>query len=387
MDDMSRKPHMSRRIRLLLVVCLFAGSLHAQDLAGVEIHGFATQGFLFSSHNNYLTMQSNSGSLQWTDGAISFTDSLTDNLRVGIQLHIYQLGQLGGPNVQVDWASGDYKVNDRLGFRAGKVKTVLGLFNDSQDVDAIFLWILLPQSAYPIDNKSLFLSHLGGEVYGVLPLGSRAGKLRYSGYAGQVTLDLNGGYLKLIADEGLAFSTSPSGKTYGGDLRWEAPLRGLTLGGSASAQAFDGRAPGGTLHISPFLINAEYAQFEKGKFYFAGEYRRTPVNPIATFGPAVVPIPVDTRAWFAMGSYRLSEKFQVGSYYSHYVNKALDTTQPSNYSTDWVVSGRYDFNAYSYVKVEDHFLHGTGLGYYDSTNPNGLKPNSNILAAKIGFSF
>src|SRR2546425_452596 len=71
-----------------------------------------------------------------------------------IQLHMYQLGDLGGSNIQVDWASGDYKLNDYLGFRAGKVKTVLGLFNDSQDVDAIHLWILLPQSMYPTDNKS-----------------------------------------------------------------------------------------------------------------------------------------------------------------------------------------------------------------------------------------
>jgi hypothetical protein len=52
-----------------------------------------------------------------------------------------------------------------------------------------------------------------------------------------------------------------------------------------------------------------------------------------------------------------------------------------------VVSGRYDFNPYFYGKIEGHFLHGTGLGYYASTNPNGLNPNSNILAAKIGFSF
>jgi hypothetical protein len=52
-----------------------------------------------------------------------------------------------------------------------------------------------------------------------------------------------------------------------------------------------------------------------------------------------------------------------------------------------VVSGRYDFNSYFYGKIEGHFLHGNGLGFYESTNPNGLKPNSNMLAAKIGFSF
>jgi hypothetical protein len=88
-----------------------------------------------------------------------------------------------------------------------------------------------------------------------------------------------------------------------------------------------------------------------------------------------------------MGSYRLRKKLQVGSYYSHYVNKALNTSLPANYSKDWVVSGRYDFNSYFYGKIEGHFLHGDGLGYYASTNPNGLKPNSNMLAAKIGFSF
>ncbi|MGD0790303.1 MAG: hypothetical protein ABR920_00915 [Terriglobales bacterium] len=378
---------MARRMPLFVLVCICTGSLYAQDLAGIEIHGFVTQSFLFSSNNNYLTMQSSTGSLQWTDGAVSVSDSLTDKLRVGIQLHMYQLGELGGSNVQIDWASGDYRVNDHFGFRGGKVKTVLGLFNDSQDVDAIFLWILLPQSIYQIDNKSFLLSHVGGEVYGELPLGSRAGKLQYRGYAGQATLDLTGGYVKQFADAGLVFTTAPGGKVYGGDLRWEAPLKGLTLGSTAHIEALDGTAPAGSIHVPPFQINAEYAQFQKGKFYFAGEYWRVPLNAILTIGPAVIPVPVDARSWYAMGSYRFSEKLHLGSYYSHLVNKAGDTTQPGNYSKDWVVSGRYDFNAYFYGKIEGHFLHGTGLGYYNSTNPNGLKPNSNMLAARIGFSF
>jgi hypothetical protein len=95
---------------------MVTGSSYAQSSDNIEIHGFVTQGFVFSSRNNHLPMQSSTGSLQWTDGAVSLTDSLTDKLRVGIQLHMYQLGQLGGPNIHVDWASGDYRVNDHLGF-------------------------------------------------------------------------------------------------------------------------------------------------------------------------------------------------------------------------------------------------------------------------------
>ena len=378
---------MPRRMRLFVLVCICTGSLYAQDLAGIEIHGFVTQGFLFSSHNNYLTMKSSDGSVQWTDGAVSVSDSLTDKLRVGIQLHMYQLGELGGSNVQVDWASGDYRVNDHFGFRAGKVKTVIGLFNDSQDVDAVFLWTLLPQGAYPVDNEGFFLAHVGGDVYGYLPLGGRGGKLRYDGYVGQSNLPLNGGFLKQLADAGLAFTSSPGGKTYGGDLRWEAPLKGLILGSSADVQAMDGSAPGGGLHLIPFILSVQYAQFTKGKFYFGGEYDRAPATAILTMGPATIPMPLNGRSWFAMGSYRLLKKVKVGSYYSHYVNKGLDTTQPANYSKDWVVSGRYEFKSYFYGKIEGHFLHGNGLGFYESTNPNGLKPNSNMLAAKVGFSF
>jgi hypothetical protein len=378
---------MLRRLPLLLLVCVYASSLCAQDLADIDIHGFVTQGFLYSSHNNYLTMQSSSGSLQWTGGAISFADSLTGNLRVGIQLHMHQLGQLGGSNVQVDWASGDYRVNDHFGFRAGKVKTVLGLFNDSQDVDAVFLWTLLPQAIYPSDNKSTFLSHLGGDVYGDLPFG-RAGTLEYHGYAGYNSLDLNGGYVESLASEGLAFTTAPGGKTYGGDLRWEA-LRGLTVGSSADVGGVDGTATSGvSLHVAASVITAQYAEFKRGKFYFAGEYRRLPFTASLAAGPvALASLPVDNRTWFVMGSYRLTKNLQMGSYYSHAVNASFNTSLPANYSKDWVVSGRYDFNSYFYGKIEGHFLHGTGLGFYPSTNPNGLKPNSNMLAAKIGFSF
>jgi hypothetical protein len=161
----------------------------------------------------------------------------------------------------------------------------------------------------------------------------------------------------------------------------------LTVGSSALSQTLDGTAPTGTLHMAPSLTLAQYAQWEKGKLYVAGEYWRTPANPVLTMGPATIPLPLDQRSWYVMASYRLSEKLQLGSYYSHYVNKAMDTALPENYSKDFVLSGRYNFNPYFYGKVEGHFLHGTALGYYASTNPGGLKPDSNMLAARIGFSF
>jgi hypothetical protein len=167
----------------------------------------------------------------------------------------------------------------------------------------------------------------------------------------------------------------------------ETPVQGLTIGSSADVQAVDGTAPTGSVHLPPTLTPSFYAQFSRRKVYLAGEYDRIPINATLTIESTVIPFVEDGRSWFAMGSYRLSKNVQVGSYYSHYVNKAADTTQPANHSKDFVVSGRYDFNPYFYAKIEGHFLHGTALGYYSDTNPNGLAPDSKMLSAKIGFTF
>ena len=111
LPDDSKHKHLSRPMYLLLFLLVYTcgESLYAQDFSGIVVHGYVSQGFLFSSSNNYLSMKSSDGSPQWTDGAVNISDSLSDNLRVGIQLHMYQLGEFGGSNVQVDWASGDYE--------------------------------------------------------------------------------------------------------------------------------------------------------------------------------------------------------------------------------------------------------------------------------------
>lgn len=378
---------MPRRWIIAVLLCLCLNPVAAQDLGNLQIHGFATQGFLFSSNNNYLTMDSSSGSLHWTEGALTVTDPLSDNLRVGIQLHMFQMGQFGrSNNVVVDWVSGDYKVDDQVGFRAGKIKIPMGLFNDSQDVDPLFLWVLLPQSIYPIDNRDFNLAVLGGELYGSVRLSKRGGRLQYGGYVGENSLDSDDGYLKELQEAGLTFSTPPNGKVFGGDVRWVTPWQ-VTVGASEHDMGLDGSGSQATFHLPYTLFPAYYAQWQKGRWQVAAEYWRSAFSVVLTAGPNTARLPVDTRSWYPMVSYRVKQKLQVGSYYSHSVNKAADSSQSYGHSKDWVVSGRYDFNEYFYGKVEGHFLHGTGLGYYATDNPNGLKPNSNMLAARVGFSF
>jgi len=378
--------------------------MFAQDLSNIQIHGFATQGFLYSSSNNYLSTDSSSGSLAWTDGVVSISDQVSDKLRVGVQMHMYQLGDFGGPNLQVDWASGDYRVNDQVRFSVGKVKTVVGLFNDTQDVDAVHLWALLPQGVYPIDNKSFDLAHYGADFYGEIPLGKQGGTFSYRAYAGYRTVDLESGYVKSLnlmlpgfeqsfGLPNVLITDAPSGKVFGGDLRWQTPLKGFLIGSSASAEDMQGTAGAVSIRAARNLVTQEYAKFERGKFLAAFEMKRMPVGLSFTAntaeGPIPVPNPVDWRSWYVMTSYRVAEKFQVGTYYSHLVDAGggQDTSRTGNHSKDWTISGRYDFNPHFYAKLEEHFVHGTDIGYYSDSNPNGEKPRSNILAARIGFTF
>ncbi|MGA2200801.1 MAG: hypothetical protein ABSG40_02465 [Terriglobales bacterium] len=64
---------MYRRIVGLVFACFCAGqlTLQAEDFKlfdrDVEIHGFASQGFVYTNTNNWLTMNTNQGSAAFTD--------------------------------------------------------------------------------------------------------------------------------------------------------------------------------------------------------------------------------------------------------------------------------------------------------------------------------
>jgi hypothetical protein len=89
----------------------------------VQVHGSIQQGFVFSTGNNFLTMNTRDGSAAMTDGAFNLGSQLTPKLRVGAQIYSRNIGQLGNGALQVDWAFADYKFNSAFGVRAGKVKS------------------------------------------------------------------------------------------------------------------------------------------------------------------------------------------------------------------------------------------------------------------------
>lgn len=89
-----------------------------------------------------------------------------------------------------------------------------------------------------------------------------------------------------------------------------------------------------------------------------------------------------------MGEYRLTDKLQVGAYYTRLWSAPLPTpVLPEDYFHDWVASSRYDINSNFYAKLEGHYIEGNGVGYYSFNNSNELKPKTVLLVGKVGFTF
>src|SRR5215510_11082674 len=110
-----------------LALCLLAGAptVRAEEEASssptgappVHVHGFVSQGFIKTTHNDYLA-KSERGSFEFTEVGLNFTTFLTDELRLGVQFFARDVGPIGDYKPQVDWFYLDYRFADWFGIRA-----------------------------------------------------------------------------------------------------------------------------------------------------------------------------------------------------------------------------------------------------------------------------
>jgi hypothetical protein len=413
---------MHRRILGLGLLCAFfcAGGIavQAQEFKlfdrTVQVHGFVSQGFVYTSGNNWLTMNTLNGSAAMTDFGLNMSSPITDKLRIGAQGYDRDLGQFDQYHPSLDWAVADYRFESWFGVRGGKVKTTLGLYNDTQDLDFLRPFALLPQSVYPTDLRDTVIAHLGGDIYGNVSLEHGLGDLSYTAYAGHRSDNLYSGYPFYLSSFG-AHITSFGGLQYGADLRWNTPLKGLLLGASRMNEDITGRGsvtdmfdPGAGLVPYSEASKADwtnqfYGEYTVGRLRIDSEYRRYWRNQelISVASESFA----DIRGWYVSGAYRIRKRLQIGSYYSRYtitnvVSGALasfyppatDTGLPANHDYGKVITGRVELNRFWNVKIEGHFMNGYGSGpypngFYTQVNPQGFKPNTNALVVKTSLYF
>jgi hypothetical protein len=345
------------------------------DLASLEVHGFASQGLILTWRNDYLARDSTRGSFEFSEFGINLTKRLTDTLQLGGQLFSQDLGPIGNHSPQVDWFYIAYRWQDGLGFRVGRLKVPYGLYNEAHDIDAARVPILLPGSVYPRQGREILFAHNGVELSGFIR-SSELGALDYRLYAGTIFWDprsLVPAGAGLEADLHVRYIA-------GGRLLWETPLEGLRVGASASV-----------LHIEPtFYIPgtptteleidnqshlwALSAEHSLGDLVLTAEYARWYADQSSN-NPAISPPlkNVNERA-YAMATYRLAAWFQMGAYYALYFRDTKTRQGSENRQHDWAMTLRFDVNEHWLIKLEGHYMSGTaGL-----VNPVSISPADTV---------
>lgn len=412
---MSHKLSSAQKLILSLTASILAaGHAHAYDvtlstnLPPLTFHGFASQGFLYSSDYDYLANDTKNGSFQFTELGLNVSLNPFPRTRIAAQGFDYDVGNVGQYDPFLDYALVEYTVNDEIGIRAGRIRRPAGIYNDIQDVDVARTYVLLPQGIYDARWRDWSCNLDGGELFGTIPL-SKAGSLSYAAYAGMVNMSDNGGVARYLVNSwdaalpGVSFSSIDSTPTFGGQLWYNTPIDGLRFGASFSYMENWGNhmeiplgdlvphAPGAfdahTVGNIPFQqFSAEYLwrnwtfQAEYYTYDMTGHIYSQYLNEKTSDNP---------QSWYVAAAYRFNKYVETGAYYTQFRDFTVSKNSPAGYQNDAALSVRLDLRSWWTFKVEGHLIEGTGLLRDNADNP---APDQNsklwfMLAVKTTVSF
>jgi hypothetical protein len=385
----------------------WAATAEATSVANVDVHGFISQGFLYSDEYNYLAHNSTDGTFEFNEIGINFNKNVTDRMRLGIQFFSRDLGDISNNKVTLDWAYGDYRWRDWLGIRAGKIKLPGGLYNEIRDMDMLCTHIIMPQGVYKDLLRETFNAASGGGLYGIIPLGV-VGELDYQFISGAISADSESGQTKYTNNVMLGLATQ-SGENeydtiYSGSIRWYTPLEGLLLnysnfsGSIHSTLLIDQSIPsiGGTTVVADTDLFSQILSLEytwnglviSGEYYWAEkDIESILMNSNTT-----------EICYYLAASYKFSELFTLGAYYSEFYpdkddkngDKLVARGKPDHgaWQKDLAMTLRFDLNDYWVFKVEGHMVDGTAdLVAIDNPDSDRSEDKWYYGATKMTFCF
>lgn len=396
-------------IGLLLFAMICITPVQGAELMDVDIHGFLSEGFLWSANNNFYSAQTTDGSFQFNELGLNISKSLTDRLRLGMQFFSRDLGRTGNNDVVIDWAFGDYRWKDWLGFRAGLMKMPHGLYNEIRDQDMLRTSVLLPQSVYPEMVRDYYTRMWGCGIYGNI-FANNMGNISYKLMVGTYNPDTENSGLTVLVEGGglIRVEEFDHGTQYAAGLVWDTPLSGLRVGATgwlmneAGARfhmlADWGSIPGGTTTeyevkrwATVYSIEYIWRNLRLTTEYWLEhtenewtEYKDMPKGE------------TDADGFFLSAAYRFTEWFELGSYYSlMYPDK--DDRDGDRYKgwnmddflawqKDWALSFLFNVNEYWLIKLEGHVIDGAA-GLLGSDNPDGYDQHDFLFAGKVTFNF
>ncbi len=396
---------------MLIIFYLFMFTENIQaETADVNIHGFISQGFLKTSHNNYLC-NSEDGSFQFNEMGINFNTQLSDKLRMGCQFFARDLGEVGNDEIKLDWASADYRLHNLIGFRIGKIKISHGLYNDVRDVDAVRTNILLPRGIYMERSRAILVAMKGFGIYGEIP-----GNISYQAGYGTIEIpetsyavtNLAQFYQEYILSGYSGYGNSADSEEitssvhsvdvnhfFNSAVQWDTPLNGLKLAASSVYLSMDIFMDSNTmelikLNFKEISISVFSAEYSIGDTIMTVEYAAPKVKGDVLTSS----IDINRVGYYASISHRFTDYFEISAYYAEtfsiktdkdgdrFVNMGLP--RHLAWEKDICLSVRFDIINNWIIKLESHLIDGTMLA---DTTDSDLTQEFFLFAAKLSYKF
>ena len=373
---------------------LVAAGSQAADFGDVQIGGFVSQGYLQTNKNNYLA-DSKRGSFEFNEMGINFQTFPAENVMIGLQLTARDLGDVGEDEVGIGWAFGEYRWRDWLGTRAGVLKVPYGLYNETRDYDFLRPYILLPSGIYNEWLRDMTDNMKGMQLFGNVEMG-KAGLLGYAFQGGSVQVGLDSGTALFIKELNPSVSSLDDVEplhAYVANINWFAPVDGLRLGITSTyipelvnhtTLANGASMTTTSTDLVTMLYSVEYIFRD---LVLAGEYstiQRDEERHIPALAMLTKSKFKGGPQYYVSASYRFTEWFQLGTYYSMYESDK-DVDAKTNELEDICLSLRFDINESWIVKGEAHVMDGL-FGVFPEDDGT-LDDSWMLYAVKLSYSF
>lgn len=390
------------------LVLLWCVRLHASDLSdklpyGLQIHGFASQGFIYTSDNNFFGSSEKGGSFDYRELGVNASIRPLPTLQLSAQIVSRTAGEGSKGDIRLDYGFVDYSFvsneTNLLGLRLGRTKNPLGIYNDTRDVPFARPSILLPQSIYFDRTRNLAFSADSIEGYGENR--SDIGDLSFQfGVINPIVddPDTEAGILGGERPGTLAAKTS-----YIGRVIYERDAGRLRFGlsGAQVNVGYDPAAPfpsdfrAGSIRFSPMILSAQY---NAERWSFTSEYALRHFR-LKDFGVPALNLDFSGESYYLQGTYRFNPKWEaVLRYDALYTNKDdragsvfnMATGRPahSRYAKDWTVGLRWNITPSVMLSGEYHRVNGTAwLPLLDNPNPATATQKWDLFALLLSYRF
>jgi hypothetical protein len=376
---------------------------HGDDLSSTfQVHGFLSQGYNWTSKNNFFGNSDDAGSFEFTELGVNASWQPLTGLQTAGQVVLRKAGETEDGSPRIDYGLIDYTLlsdmTNRWGVRLGRIKNPSGLYNETRDVVFTRPSILLPQSIYFDPIRSLVLSSDGLFLYGE----------RRTGY-GDFFLQAGLGYPQAVDRElepflfgrRLAEGEFESQISYIGRLLYEwngGQVRAAATYVQANLEYDTDLAAmsSGSMTVEPWILSLQY---NAERWSLTAEYsqRKIQLKDFFVFSD----VSITQEAYYLQGSYRFSERWEGLLRYDAYFFDKKDRdgeqfalTDPlgrpahSRFAKDWTVGLRWSVTPNFSVWAEYHRVDGTGwLPPLDNKDPGDTDRYWDLISIMASYRF